>query len=272
MSETGFLGLTPFRWMAVVVVVLTPLLLTDALTGHYRTGFQVRAQYAPFISGGLLTLAALAALLAPGQGWARIACIVIGILGIASGLIGFVFHQVYGTARKPGGYRMTLHYAMYGAPTLAPLVLAALGMLAVLAALGMGGASRLAGLSLRQVAFALAAVSLLGSVLQAAILHYRGAYNNPLMYVPVSLPLVTVVLLAVAACGYSASVALGASLWMSFLIGFIGLGMHLRGLDRQMGGLHVPLFNTLQGPPIWAPALFSAFAAVGLAALYLLPG
>jgi hypothetical protein len=48
--------------------------------------------------------------------------------------------------------------------------------------------------------------------------------------------------------------------------------MHLRGLDRQMGGLHIWLFNLLQGPPIWAPTMFSAFAGVGLAVVHLLRG
>jgi hypothetical protein len=49
-----------------------------------------------------------------------------------------------------------------------------------------------------------------------------------------------------------------------------GLGMHLRGLDRQMGGLYVWLFSLLEGPPAWAPALFTGFAAVGLIAIYLI--
>jgi hypothetical protein len=43
--------------------------------------------------------------------------------------------------------------------------------------------------------------------------------------------------------------------------------MHLRGLDRQMGGLHVFLFNLLQGPPALAPAVYAALAAVGILAL-----
>ena len=46
--------------------------------------------------------------------------------------------------------------------------------------------------------------------------------------------------------------------------------MHLRGLGRQMGGLYVFLFNLLEGPPAWAPALFAGFAAVGLVTVRLL--
>jgi hypothetical protein len=59
-------------------------------------------------------------------------------------------------------------------------------------------------------------------------------------------------------------------LWLTFLIGFIGSGMHLRGLQRQMGGLYIWLFNLLEGAPMSAPALFTGFATVGLVAMYLL--
>ena len=45
---------------------------------------------------------------------------------------------------------------------------------------------------------------------------------------------------------------------------------HLRGFGRQMGGLYVTVFNWLEGPPAWAPALFAGFAAVGLVTVHLL--
>ena len=66
------------------------------------------------------------------------------------------------------------------------------------------------------------------------------------------------------------ALVLASLLWLTFLIGFAGLGMHLRGLGRQMGGLYVFLFNLLEGPPAWAPALFTGFAAVGLVTVHLL--
>jgi hypothetical protein len=52
--------------------------------------------------------------------------------------------------------------------------------------------------------------------------------------------------------------------WLTLLTGFVGLGMHLRGFDRQMAGLYVPLFNWLEGPPAFAPVLFVGLAAIGL--------
>ena len=62
----------------------------------------------------------------------------------------------------------------------------------------------------------------------------------------------------------SALVTLGCLFWLTLLTGFVGLGMHLRGFDRQMAGLYVALFNWLQGPPAMAPALFAGLAAIGL--------
>ena len=64
--------------------------------------------------------------------------------------------------------------------------------------------------------------------------------------------------------------AVTALLWATFLVGFVGLGMHLRGLDSMMGGLAVALANVLEGPAMTATSLFSGFAAAGLVALYLL--
>ena len=65
-------------------------------------------------------------------------------------------------------------------------------------------------------------------------------------------------------------VVLATLLWLTFLIGFVGLGMHLRGYGRQMGGLYLTIFNWLEGPPAFAPSLFTGFAAVGLIAIYFL--
>ena len=75
---------------------------------------------------------------------------------------------------------------------------------------------------------------------------------------------------AVFAPGRGTFVVLAILLWLTFLTGFVGLGMHLRGLGRQMGGLYVALFNWLEGPPAFAPALFTGLAAVGLVAIHLL--
>ena len=268
----AFLGLNPFQWIALLVAVMTLLLLADAFAGHYRSGFTFRAQYAPFVSGGLLIVSAVTAGIAPDVSWANKLLRAAGWLAVASGVIGFGFHHYYGIMRKPGGYKWLLHYLMYGAPQLAPLALTGTGALALIAASGLDGETSYTGISLRVALFLFVAVALAGAVLQAGILHYRGAFNNPAMYVPLGAPVLAVlasIWMAVAP-SRTAALALETLLWLTFLTGFIGLGMHLRGFERQMGGLYVALFNWLEGPPQFAPALFAGFALVGLIAVHLL--
>ena len=272
MTGNSFIGLHPFQWIALLSAVMTLSLLSDALAGHYRSGFSFRIQYVPFVSGGLLIITAVAASAASDVTWLNIALRLTGWLAVASGLIGFGFHHYYGIAKKPGGYKWLLHYLMYGAPQLAPLTLALLGALAVVAARGLAGDTGVGGLSMRPVLLALVAVALAGAILQATILHYRGAFNNPAMYAPLTAPLLTVVASAweMVAPNGAALFALTVVLWLTFLVGFVGLGMHLRGFGRQMGGLYLFRFNLLEGPPAWAPVLFTGFAAVGLVTVYLL--
>lgn len=265
------LGLAGPEWLAIVIICLMPLLLMDVLVAHYRSSFKHPSQYLPFLTGTLLFIAALLVVFMPQNSSVRAALVACGWLNIVSGLLGFVIHQYYGTFTQPGGYRLWLHYAMYAAPILAPLALSAMGFLALLCVAALRGAHSLGGWPIRDELLTLTSVSLLASSLQAGILHYRGAFNNVFMYVPVSVPVLAVLawlwsLVLPSAAAHTLVVFL---LWLTFIAGFVGLGLHLRGLDRQMGGLYVTVFNILQGPPVWAPAVFSGFAAVGLISLYL---
>lgn len=272
MSGASFIGMNPFQWILLIASGLTLLLMADALAGHYRSGFTFRSQYIPFISGGLLFIASIAAAIAPTATLVNRALRGAALLTIASGLIGFGFHHYYGIAKKPGGYKWLLHHLMYGAPQLAPLAFAITGLLALIAARGLAGESSIFGLSINEMLLMIVAVALAGATLQATILHYRGAFNNPAMYAPLTAPILATAASIVMIVGPNdvTRLALTVLLWMTFLIGFVGLGMHLRGLGRQMGGLYLLKFNLLEGPPAWAPALFSGFAAVGLVVVYLL--
>jgi hypothetical protein len=272
MTATPFISLSPFQWIALVAAGLTLLLLADAFAGHYRSGFVFRSQFLPFISGSLLIVSAVTAVGKPEPAWSNLALRITGWIAIFSGVVGFGFHHYYGIAKKPGGYRWLLHYLMYGAPQLAPLALTIAGMLALVAAYGLANEISIAGVSLRTALLALVAIALAGATLQAAILHYRGAFNNPLMFAPLTVPVLAIVMSIWTIIGQNNIVLLMFTvlLWLTFLIGFVGLGMHLRGFGRQMGGLYVGIFNWLEGPPAFAPALFTGFAGVGLITVYLL--
>jgi hypothetical protein len=266
------LGLGAFQWIALIAALLTLLVLVEAWIGHYRSGFPLRAQYAPFASGGLVIVAALSTVVVPDTAQAQAALLAGGWIAVVTGLVGVAYHHYYGIAHKAGSYKWLLHYLMYGAPQLAPLALSTVGVLAVIAAQGAGGRTAVLGIGLRSALFGTVALALVGAIAQAGILHYRGAFNNPLMYVPLTVPVLAAVTSGwMSAAPAAAPHALGRALFvLTFLIGFLGLGMHLRGLDRQMGGLHVFVFNLLQGPPPLAPAIFAGLAAIGLIAMEML--
>jgi hypothetical protein len=272
MAGTPFAGLYPFQWIAMIVIVLTLLILADAFAGHYRSGFVFRSQYAPFLSGGLLIFAAISATINPGAAWANLALRLAGWVAIVFGVVGFAFHHYYGIVKKPAGYKWLLHYLMYGAPQLAPLALTMTGVLALLAARGLADQISIAGVSLRTAFLATFALTLAGATLQAGILHYRGAFNNLLMYAPLTVPVLAIVMSIwmIVSPNNVVLFLFAILLSVTFLIGFVGLGMHLRGLGRQMGGLYLTLFNWLEGPPAFAPGIFAALAAVGLVVAYLL--
>jgi hypothetical protein len=132
-----------------------------------------------------------------------------------------------------------------------------------------GGAATVLGIPIETWIAEVCAIAIVGAVVQSAILHYRGAFNNVLMYVPVTVPLVAAI--ALAWQGLSPSPTGGrlaaVAMWLTLISGFVGLGMHIRGIDRQMGGFYVGMANLMQGPPLTAPLVFSGFAAAALAVL-----
>ncbi len=267
------LGLDTFQWVALIVAALALVIIAEAWLGHYRSGFPLRAQYAPLLSGGLLALVSVAAVIIPDSSRLHAALRIAGWVAVATGVIGVGYHHWYGIVEKAGGYRWLLHYLMYGAPQLAPLALSATGALAVVASRGLArGAVPVDGEPGRLL-LGIAAVALAGAIAQTGILHYRGAFNTPLMYAPFTLPP-----LAAVGSGWLAidpSPGIGGfvrvCLWGTILMAFVGLGMHLRGIDRQMGGMHVFQANILQGPPPLAPVVYAGFAVVALLALGLRP-
>lgn len=256
------------RLILLLVAVLTLALLLDAWGGHYRRGFIHNAQYAPFPIGALLIVASCIAAIRPYHSGAETCLWVAAWLAVAAGVVGFVFHHYYGILRKPGGYRRWLDSLMYGAPPLAPLGLTLLGAIALTVHAGLSGIAAIHGVPLRSALLAATIIGLFGAMLQTGILHFRGAFNQPLMYAPLIVPTVACLaaIWALVEPGPAIQVAVLCLMWLTVITGFVGLGMHLRGFDRQMAGLYVPLFNWLQGPPALAPALFAGFAAIGLVA------
>jgi len=272
MAASFFFGLNPFQWLALIVSATTLLIMVDAFVGHYRHSFSYRLQYGPLVAGPLVALPALAAAAFPHVLWLNQALYLGGWLAIATGFVGFGYHVYYGIVKKPGGVTWLLHYLMYGAPVLFPLALSAMGFLALVISAGLAGEWTVFGVEIPTALLAFVVLVLIGSILQAGILHYRGAFNTPAMYAPFTVPVITVLagLWIAVAPSQTGRMIFAALLWLTLIVGFIGFGMHLRGLDRQMGGLYVAVFNLMQGPPQGAPGLFAAVAGIGLITIYLM--
>jgi hypothetical protein len=265
------LRLNPYQWILLLAAVSTVLVLADAWAGHFRRGFVHLAQYIPFPVGGLLAALAIASAFAPERRGLQVAARLMGEVAFFTGLIGFLLHHYYGVVRRPGGYRLWLHRSMYGAPPLGPLALTLMGAYVAVAANALLGGGTVAGHANPVVLMAATTAGLAGAIAQAALLHFRGSFNQPLMWLPLTIPVLTVAvaLWMLIDPARGTRLVLVVLLWLTLLAGFVGAGMHLRGLDRQMGGLYVALFNWLQGPPSFAPVLFASLGALGLASLTL---
>lgn len=266
-SGDAWLGMAGAQWLCLLAALFVVQLLVDAFLGHYRSGFAVRAQYTPLIVGGALVVALATAAIAPHLDWTRSYLRVTGWAAIGLSLIGVGYHGYFGFIEKPGGLRWWLHHLMYHAPLAAPFGLAIGGALALTAEASLEGTPVLAGVSPSRAMTFIVAVTSLGLASQAFIYHYRGAFKNPMMYVPLVVA-VGATTAAIWRASSPSSPTVGrvyqAALWTTFIVGFVGSGWHLRGIDRMMGGLYVTLPNVLEGPPLTAPLLFSVLAAQGL--------
>ena len=94
------------------------------------------------------------------------------------------------------------------------------------------------------------------------------------MYLPVTLPPVAATLLGSAALAPQRDDRWFTRWWLRLTaaLGIAGMGFHIFGVSRDMGGWRNWSQNVLNGPPIPAPPSFTGLALAGLAALGLLEG
>ena len=246
--------------------------LADSAVEHFRGSFDNPGMYTPLVVSAL-TLAA-------GVDGAAVQCLprrvrdgVYGLAGAVGG-IGVGFH-VYNVLRRPGGLNWL--NAFYAAPIGAPAALSLAGAIG-LAADEVGQTSRPEGLRVLGVPVgralsALSALGLMGTVGEAGLMHFRGSFQNPFMWLPVSLPPVAAALTAKAAVEpagpRSGRPLTRAWLALTAAMGIAGVGFHAFGVSRAMGGWRNWSQNVVDGPPLPAPPSFSALAIAALAALRL---
>ncbi len=252
--------------------LLAASVLADSAVEHYRGAFHNRAMVTPLVTASL-SLAVSAHGNADSRPAAHRVRDGVYLLAAATGVVGTGFH-VWNVARRPGGFNWQNMF--YAAPLGAPAALALSGGLGFLAErvrdTTPGTSPTILGLAAGRVVGAATGVGLLGTMAEAGLLHFRGAFQNPFMYAPVSIPPLAAAAMGMVVLGRSGQRRpwVRAWLWLTALMGWVGAGFHLRGIARQMGGWRNWTQNVLNGPPVPAPPSFTGLALAGLAALGLL--
>ncbi len=246
--------------------------LADSAVEHYRGSFENRAMYTPLVAAAL-TLGASLFGAVDARATKHIARDTIYASAAAAGFAGFGFHS-YNILKRPGHWSwLNLFYA---APIGAPMALALAGLLG-------RGAERVRntrphrratvlGLPAGRMLAGVTAAGLVGTVGEAGLLHFRGAYHDPFMLLPVTVPPIASVLLGASALRPRRTTHRLTRCWLRLtaFLGFAGVGFHAYGVARNMGGWRNWRQNVLDGPPLPAPPSFTGLALAGLAALSLI--
>lgn len=263
---------TPARQLNLGAALLALAVLADSGVEHYRGSFHNRTMYAPLVSAALALAGSLHGTM--DRRTARHATRdAIYALAAVTGIAGLGFHA-YNVGKRPGGWSwLNLFYA---APIGAPFALTLSGFLGRGAEkarlLERDRPGKTLGLPLQRLLAAVSAAGIAGTVAEAALLHFRGAYHNPAMVLPVSVPPVAAMLLGAAAISPNRGTHRLARWWLRLtaFLGFAGVGLHAYGVSRNMGGWRNWSQNVLNGPPLPAPPSFTGLALTGLAALSLI--
>jgi hypothetical protein len=251
----------PARSLHGAAALLCASVLADSAVEHYRGAFRNPAMFGSLGSSSLGLLTGLSG----AMGW-RGGRRSLYLVTIAAGLAGTGFHLYNLAKRRP---KAGWNELFYDAPLGAPSALTLAGVIG-LAADRLDHAPE-EGSRVGRFLAGLISLGLAGTVGEAGLLHFRGAFQNPAMYLPVTVPPVAAALVASAAAGAPRD-RWFTRLWLIATagLGFAGPGLHAYGVSRAMGGWRNWRQNMVDGPPIPAPPAFTALALAGLAALRLI--
>jgi hypothetical protein len=251
---------------------LAASVLADSAIEHYRGSFKNKVMFTPLIVSSL-TLATSIHGTSDMRPTAHRARDITYLLAAATGLIGTGFH-VYNIGKKVGGFSWQNFF--YAAPLGAPMAILLSGLLGFCSERVResepGTRPEIFNLPAGRIMAAVIGAGLLGTTGEAGLLHFRGAFHNPFMALPVTLPPVGALLLAAAAAAGPRREHRLTRWWMQLLVvmGFAGVGFHAYGVSRNMGGWRNWSQNILNGPPLPAPPSFAGLALAGLATLGLM--
>jgi hypothetical protein len=242
--------------------ILCASVALDSALEHYRGKFKNRAMFVGPTMALLGLGAATCLAFRPDRAKDRLPKIALIAVG-ATGLIGMGFHS-YNVLKRPGEID-TLNL-FYAAPVGAPAALTLAGLYGVIAGEMLDG-SDFVETRLPQLTAGLIAFSLLGTVAEAGLFHFRGAFQDPAMYAPVTIPPLAAVAIGAAALSPRAADFAKPLLQATAVLGIAGPIFHAYGIHRNMGGWYNWSQMILQGPPLPAPPAFLGIAAAGLGLL-----
>jgi hypothetical protein len=234
----------------------------DSALEHYRGEFKDRAM---FIGPTMALLGfGAAAYIAfrperANESLPKVALVTVG----ATGLIGLGFHA-YNILKRPG--ELDSLNLFYAAPAGAPAALTLAGLYGVIAGEMLSGRDYVRTRLPKHTA-GLIAFSLMGTVAEAGLLHFRGAFQDPAMYAPVTIPPLAAIAIGAAAFTPRAVPVAEPLLKATAVLGIAGPIFHAYGIHRNMGGWRNWSQMILQGPPLPAPPAFLGIAAAGLGIL-----
>jgi hypothetical protein len=246
--------------------------LADSAVEHYRGSFKNKAMFTPLVVSAL-TLATSIHGNSDNRRGAHAMRDILYAVAAATGLVGTGFH-FYNVGKKTGGF--CWQNLFYRAPLGAPMAILLSGLVGFCSERvrdsRRGATPTIFKLPAGRTMAAVMGAGLLGTTGEAGLMHLRGAFHNPFMTLPVTLPPIGAVLMASAAAGPPGRNLWFTRWWMRLLavMGFAGVGFHAYGVSRNMGGWRNWSQNILSGPPLPAPPSFAGLALASLAALGLM--
>jgi hypothetical protein len=237
----------------------------DSGIEHYRGSFKDRAMFVGPTMAALGLAAASWIAFRPQDARETLPRIAFATVGL-TGLAGLGFHA-YNILKRPG--ELSALNLFYAAPAGAPAALTLAGLYGVIAGEMLSDRDYVRA-QLPMHTAALVAFSLIGTVAEAGFLHFRGAFQNPVMYAPVTIPPLAALSIGAAALSPRAAVIAQPLLKATAVLGIAGPMFHAYGIHRNMGGWRNWSQMILQGPPLPAPPAFLGIAAAGLGLLPLL--
>ena len=245
--------------------------LIDSAMEHYRGNFHNKAMWTPIVTS-LFSIAVSAHGNSDRRHHAHPLRDAVYAAAGTVGLIGTGFH-IFNVTKKVGGFNW--QNLFYSAPLGAPAAMSLSGLMGFLAERVRDnrpeGEPRVFGMPAARVVAAMTSLSMLGTTAEAGLLHFRGAFHNPAMLLPVTMPPV--------AAGFSPMrppARQGAADGFEIVArGDRGDGHRRRRTARlwclaRHGGWRNWRQNAFAGPPLPAPPSFTGLALAGLAALALM--